>query len=502
MYVTVKTNYVNPLIPKEYLSDDTKITVTKLEYVHLYYHLGELLVNIILPNKINIDHNQTSQQIDKYELGEVYSLYDLKTYDKFDLNIQDNHHIINFASRDNRLDFLNWYLGSGYIPHYSVGALNSASCNGNFEVLDWWLNSGWELKYDAQIINFASIYGNIDVLNWWLNSGLELKYDTNAINLASCYNNIKILDWWLASGLELKYDEKSILAACTSPKNLHKFPINNPIEYDDVQTDIKTLNWWINSGLKLKYNELVVDGISTDGNIDVLNWWFQSGLELKYTNEAMDNASKNGHFNVLDKWLKMYINYGIELKYSRASIDNVSNGVDMIELLTWWIKSDLKIKYTRNFIIKILKSGKINVLDFMIKNYLEIKCDDKLLDTIINSSNNLLNIFSDNNICSQNILSLLSGQSMSYPEILDYVSCPEILDFWIKNDLPIKYSNIAIDNAFQDNNIGVLNWWLKSGLPIKHSKYSIIIDKNKCNRSTIQWWQDSDLSFEYLEKII
>nr|WBF70436.1 hypothetical protein [Megavirus caiporensis] len=501
MYFTIKTNYINTLIPKEYLCDDMKITVTKLEYVHLFYHLGELLVNVILSNEINIDENQTSHQIDKYELGEVYSLYELETYEKFGLGIQDNHHIINFASRDNRLDFLNWYLGSGYIPHYSIGALNSASCNGNIEVLDWWLTCGWELKYDTQIINFASMYGLIDILDWWLNSGLELKYDTNAINLASCYNNIKILDWWLASGLELKYDEKSILAACTSPKNLHKFPINNPIEYNDIQTDIKTLDWWINSGLELKYNELVIDGFSIDGNIDILNWWFQSGLELKYTNEAMDGASKNGHFNILDKWLEMHINHGIELKYSEASMDNVSNGVDVIQLLTWWIKSGLKIKYTRNFIIKILKSGKINVLDFIIKNDLEIKCDDKLLNTLI-SSCNLLNIFSDNNIGNLNILSLLSGQSMNYPEILDYASCSKILDFWIKNDLPIKYSNMAIDNAFQDNNIDVLNWWLKSGMIIKHSKYSTIIDKNKCNQSTIQWWRDSGLPLEYLEKII
>ncbi|AGD92793.1 hypothetical protein LBA_00875 [Megavirus lba] len=433
--------------------DDIEIHVTKIKYIHLYYHLGTEFAIINLPKNdpefvVNKDRDSMSWYVNKYGFGKIYSLYDPKTYEKFGLNIQDNHHIMDFASSDNRVDILDWYIESGYQLHYSNKAINSASVKNNIDVLNWWLYSGLDLKYDRSAIDIASAYGNIDVLNWWLNSGLELKYSKNSVCI-NIYLNFK--------------PSQTII--------------------------INTLNWWLQSGLEIKYDESVIDTACRKNDIEIFNWWINSGLELKYTNNAINNASSGGYFDILDKWLDLYTNFNIELKYDEHTIDYSPFGDNTIAILSWWIKSNLEIKYSDMLTSNIISLNRIDVFEFMLANSMEIKCSDTIMNGI--KSSEMLNFWIDNNL------------PIKYSESsMDYAS-EDVLNMWFKSGLELKYSEESIDIAFRRNRKNILDWWLKSGLPIKHSKYAYSGKRGKdYDQSTIQWWQDSGLPLEYIERII
>ncbi len=103
---------------------------------------------------------------------------------------------------------------------------------------------------------------------------------------------------------------------------------------------------------------------------------------------------------------------------------------------------------------------------------------------------------------------LNSGLELKYSEYsLDttYYKHIDIFDWWITSGLTSKYSNKFIDEAFAYNRVDILDRWMESGLPIKHSKNSIVkrIGKfdSSCNMSTITWWKNADLPIEYLENI-
>ena len=126
---------------------------------------------------------------------EVYSLYDIKTYQKFGLNILENAYIVMHACQNANLEFLDCFLGSGLELKYNEWAITRACKNGHLGVLNWFLDSGLKLKYNEGAITGASKYGHLDVLDWFLDSGLELKYDEGAINAASKNGHENVLNW-------------------------------------------------------------------------------------------------------------------------------------------------------------------------------------------------------------------------------------------------------------------------------------------------------------------
>jgi ankyrin repeat protein len=80
---------------------------------------------------------------------------------------------------------------------------------------------------------------------------------------------------------------------------------------------------------------------SCNGHVNVLEWWLKSGLKLKYTEHALILASKYGHVNVLDWWFKS----GLPLKYDQHALHWASrNG--HVNVLEWWKNSGLPLKYS------------------------------------------------------------------------------------------------------------------------------------------------------------
>ncbi|AGF85765.1 repeat protein [Moumouvirus goulette] len=281
-----------------------------------HYKDGTLLHFVEIPDINFLDCDKYHSNI--FKIIETHSLFDIDTYLKYDLNIEDNDYIIDFASDNRNIKFLDWYVSSGYKLKYSENAFFPT--RDNLDVSNWWLNSSLKLIYDHRSFDFASQHGYIQVLDWWINSGLELKYTKNSLSYFYYLEDedecIKILDWWINFGLEIKYDEYQI-------------------EYAMMNHHIKILNWWLDSGLKIKtFGELTC--CCDNECLEVLDWWKKSGLVMDYTG-IINLASNNGYINILN-W---FYNSGFKLKYTEEAMNFPYN----TKVLQWWLDSGLELLY-------------------------------------------------------------------------------------------------------------------------------------------------------------
>jgi hypothetical protein len=297
-----------------------RLYFTTIEHIHKYYKRGIYLVIIKLPIdnpefKMISDPTGSILGANMLIIEQKYSLFDIKTYKKFGLDITKNKTLVAMASKYGNIKFLDSYLkykrsnNKIYIDDndrldldYTWETMNGASSAGKIEVLDWWINSGLRIKYTSLAMDSASEKGHIDVLNWWLRqkNRLKLKYTENAMDYASCVGDIKILEWWKESGLKPKYTDSSMDSA-------------------SEKGQIDVLNWWVRSGLKLKYSSSSIDIAFEDGNIDVLNWWIKSDLKLKCTISTINSTLKINTFD----------------DFNTSTIKN--------RVIDWWIRSGKKV---------------------------------------------------------------------------------------------------------------------------------------------------------------
>ena len=278
-------------------------TFTTIDNIPKFYKYGIYLREIELPIKdpdFKMYKDGTGKhRANKIIFGTRYSLFDKETYQKFNLDMSDNKYIVDFACREGKLQFL-----------------------------EWWRKSGIKLEYSSNAIEWASIKGHISILKWWKKSGLELKYTGNVIDSASNAEDFKILNWWKSSGLELKYTDEAI-------------------DFASVTGNIRVLNWWRKSNLELKYSTDAIDQASANGNTNVLEWWWRQcnppdplrtsnslRLELKYTEKAMDLASAMGNIEMLDWWLK-HSKDGLELRFSGDALVYAKDNMQT-EIIAWW----------------------------------------------------------------------------------------------------------------------------------------------------------------------
>src|SRR5207237_1104524 len=113
---------------------------------------------------------------------------------------------------------------------------------------------------------------------------------------------------------------------------------------------------------------------------DVLNWWIKSGLELKYSQMPIDDASGNNKINVLNWWLQS----GLQLKYSELAVDAASMNKHT-DTLNWWLKSGLELKYsiyTMHKLYKTTETGPVASSEWWLRSGLKIKQTDQNKNSI------------------------------------------------------------------------------------------------------------------------
>ena len=69
--------------------------------------------------------------------------------------------------------------------------------------------------------------------------------------------------------------------------------------------------------------------------IEVLSWWLKSGLEMKYDSHIVDIALKSGRIDILSWWLKS----GLEIKYTDEALNRAH-----VDCLKVWEESHFTLK--------------------------------------------------------------------------------------------------------------------------------------------------------------
>ncbi|KAK3333734.1 flavoprotein [Cercophora scortea] len=139
------------------------------------------------------------------------------------------------------------------------------------------------------------------------------------------------------------------------------------------RTDI--LDWWAKSPsfLEKQYDAEAINGASMRGFVQVLDWWRRSGLPLKYTETALEMASSKGHLHVLEWWREtVEKNPSIAPKPGRALLAAAQWG--QLDVIRWWEESGIAVDHQDSVCKMASRWGQVKVLDL----WRELRGDDKI----------------------------------------------------------------------------------------------------------------------------
>ncbi|AZL89260.1 ankyrin repeat protein [Megavirus baoshan] len=449
-----------------------------LYYIYLkeiinYYNYGTNLALVSLPENdpdLKFIFLGKKFRANKINIDKVFSLFDINTYKKFNLNISDNEYIVYFAVKYKNFDFLNWWLESNIYLYYNHDIYKPICENNYLDILQWWIKSGKKLPKISNEFVVASSNGYVKILKCCIKNNLLTKnklrqHEIIQKSIISCFDsgNIQVLDFLRIHFYECfkeihidTYDKCKHLSVLEWWKNINGiFWLEDIIKIASIKNDIALLNWLKNNltiCFGIDYNKYLLDTLSNQNNVVMLQWWKDSGLDFKYSIDAIDNLnhiSYDNYVEVLDWWK----NSGFKLKYSERSVDEAST-YNNINVLNWWKNSGFEIKYSHEAIDKASENALIDILDWWLVSGLELKYSEKAID-----------------------------QASRYGFI-------RVLDWWLVSGLELKYSEESLIGASENYNVNVLKWWQKSGLGLYCPDY---INEFQYSSEIMDWWENSGL---------
>lgn len=293
---------------------------------------------------------------------------------------------------------------------------------------------------------------------------------------------------WIATffpNQSFDYDAKTKIMRCS------KIVLTDPYSLHDVATYRETYFGHI--------LQVSLDNLSLHQALDVLEWIKLDSphMDSLYSTKAIDVASETGCIDVLNWWLKS----NLPLKYTARAI-NSATLEGRLDVLNWWIESKLPLKYSDEIPMLVAPMGHITVLDWWVEHKLSIRVS---LDVFLNASIINKNI---------QILEWWKNFVVGFPDKIKF-ECPagvidaasrfgyiDVLDWWLgvhhKYGIQLVYTEYAIDYASADGVVEVLEWWKNSDLPLIYTTSAV--DKSLSghhHRKILDWWDQSDLEMRY-----
>ncbi|EME49701.1 hypothetical protein DOTSEDRAFT_40861 [Dothistroma septosporum NZE10] len=204
------------------------------------------------------------------------------------------------------------------------------------------------------------------------------------------------------------------------------------------------LEFWRTSPsfLTKEYNAEALDGASRAGFVNILEWWQRSALPLKFTEAALEQASGQGHMQVLEWWKSQ----------STAVADKKAN-VD---------SSKVRLKPGKS-ICHATQNGHTEVVQWWLQSGVAFPHEDtvaKLAST--HGHVDILQVWHElkgSKIIFDN--QVLVGATKS-----GYV---DVLEWWKKSGLKVEYKTCDVEEALEDGDEGergmaVRRWWARNGL--------------------------------------
>jgi hypothetical protein len=75
----------------------------------------------------------------------------------------------------------------------------------------------------------------------------------------------------------------------------------------------------------------------------------------------------------------------------------------------------------------------------------------------------------------------------------------KFLEWWKNSDIPLEYSESALNLASKNGHVKVLEWWKNSGLELKYCEYSLYFASGNGHLNVLKWWKKSGLKLKYDE---
>ena len=326
-----------------------------------------------MSNKKNFDENDSSEELDKNNFDEYnknnIDKYKKKFYKSNSLNDNeiDEDEDEDFDQIDNEEEENNNTSDSINDPiNMLLGQIiKEAFKNENKYQKNKYQKNTLPLNFDLKIEKF-DINGNIESEKIIGSKDGSLWFDEKINSKNEEINKEK----------ELNNEEKELnneeINSKNEEKNKEKELNNEEKELNNEEINSKNEEKELNNFNKLYFKKNKIDYASAIGDELYLNEWLNSNINSKkkfigsdsdYSSNAIDNASSNGKINILNWWLKNQKEYGLELKYTEKAI-NLASKFDTIESLEWWVKSNLELKYDHNAIDYASNGYKIKTLEW------------------------------------------------------------------------------------------------------------------------------------------
>lgn len=369
---------------------------TTKKHIQKFYSFGIYLREISIPItdpefKILKCKDNTKWRCNKIILGTKHSLFDPETYVKFGLDIWQNKHIIVFACKYGKLDFLEKLksMDINWNKKYPKNTINqmiiAASKYRQIAVLDWlkkeniiyYSDNKYDYDYDEEeeekvviqsvsnilnnVIDSACKNGYLDIIQWW-----EKIYSSASnqlyVQYALRYKQFHILDWLIKH--KAKYTDNHFIIAADNTKDIAilQYWLDNNLVQNNINAYCYTFVGDSDNFKEilefLHKNNLIDPSLLSEGLVRCKNenvFELVKNLGIKINLEKiMDAASSLGNINILE-WAK---NSGLDLTYSSMALHVASRG-SKIDVLDWWKNSGLELKYNDNILTDVIYYSKV-----------------------------------------------------------------------------------------------------------------------------------------------